>query len=312
MAHVEGIKGLFYLPEYVTSAELALLQGALLAGPSEGKEASRRRPPATWAGIHWHGFQKESREFAVGTSAVSVQEACGPVLTRLRAQGLVPHDYSFDQVIVNDYVPDDDGLAPHVDRECFDDIIVAFSVGASCVMTFRKLDASREVRPVLLEERSVLIMSGESRWKWNHGIAPRPHVYEGVRVPCGRRTSVTFRKLCTERPPPAKGHWQGGCKDAVSRGSSKATTGLQYRTAANFFQEAQQILMNRLSRGESSEEMDMDIIGLRWKNIKHATDGHGVAIRQRFEELEARDKERAKDAAATDIKEPIAVETRSS
>jgi alkylated DNA repair dioxygenase AlkB len=51
-----------------------------------------------------------------------------------------------------------------------------------------------EKRQILLEPRSLLIVSGEARYEWTHGIAARKSdVYEGQKIVRERRVSMTFR-----------------------------------------------------------------------------------------------------------------------
>jgi alkylated DNA repair dioxygenase AlkB len=60
-------------------------------------------------------------------------------------------------------------------------------------MDFRHATTDRKAH-LLLEPRSLLVLSDEARYAWEHGIAPRKKdVWQGLRVPRGRRLSVTFR-----------------------------------------------------------------------------------------------------------------------
>lgn len=109
-----------------------------------------------------------------------------------------------DQLTVNRYAPGD-GIPPHCDtHSCFEDPIVSLSLGSSIVMDFKQSQTSEKTR-MLLPQRSLLIMSGEARYGWTHGIAPRMsdivlssnrHLTVQKR---GVRFSFTFRKL---RMPP--------------------------------------------------------------------------------------------------------------
>ncbi|CAG6004501.1 unnamed protein product [Menidia menidia] len=107
-----------------------------------------------------------------------------------------------------------DGIPPHVDtHSAFEDTILSLSLGAQTVMEFRHPDG--HVAPVLLPGRSLLVMKGESRYLWTHGITPRkfdlvpaneqhdaPHGTAEPGTPSsltlskrGTRTSFTFRKI---------------------------------------------------------------------------------------------------------------------
>lgn len=71
------------------------------------------------------------------------------------------------------------GIPPHVDtHSAFADAIISLSLASDVVMEFRKpsIDNSKEYVahvPVTLPRRSLLIMAGESRYGWKHGITPR-------------------------------------------------------------------------------------------------------------------------------------------
>lgn len=106
--------------------------------------------------------------------------------------------YTPDQLTVNSYEPGQ-GIPPHVDtHSAFLDPILSLSLESDVVMEFRK---GLEKRSVLLPRRSLLIISGESRYDWTHGITPR--VLDVVVTPNGnlstrrrsKRTSLTFRRL---------------------------------------------------------------------------------------------------------------------
>lgn len=102
---------------------------------------------------------------------------------------------TFNQCIVNEYTRSQ-GIAAHVDSVKFGSTIVGFSLGADCVMTFTKAQESVDV---FLPRRSVLVMSGESRYEWKHGISKKvTYTHDGVRVtkPADyRRVSLTYREV---------------------------------------------------------------------------------------------------------------------
>ncbi|UPT65181.1 MAG: alpha-ketoglutarate-dependent dioxygenase AlkB [Sphingobacteriales bacterium JAD_PAG50586_3] len=87
------------------------------------------------------------------------------------------------------------GITPHIDCEpCFEDTLISISLGSYCVMDFGKKLSSEKV-PVLLAPRSIVILKGESRYTWTHGIAPRKtDVYHDMKIERRRRISLTFRK----------------------------------------------------------------------------------------------------------------------
>ncbi|MEO1644995.1 MAG: alpha-ketoglutarate-dependent dioxygenase AlkB, partial [Chloroflexota bacterium] len=100
-----------------------------------------------------------------------------------------------DQVIINEYVPGQ-GISPHVDCEpCFDDTILSLSLGSACMMDFTHIESQRK-DSILLAPRSLLIMAGEARYDWKHGIATRKSdVVDSERIARQRRISLTMRKV---------------------------------------------------------------------------------------------------------------------
>jgi alkylated DNA repair dioxygenase AlkB len=120
-----------------------------------------------------------------------------PLCQELKDRGLMPR--VADQVIINEYEPGQ-GIAPHIDcRDCFDDTIASLSLGSSCVMQFVRLKTQKTV-PVFLGRRSLVVLSGEARHVWRHGIPPRKSdPFEGRVVARGRRLSITFRNVLVQK-----------------------------------------------------------------------------------------------------------------
>jgi hypothetical protein len=120
------------------------------------------------------------------------------------------------QAILNLYHPGE-GISPHVDLlKRFDDGIIGVSFGSGCVMSFEEVKCQEEelfgkAMPLdrnhwdlYLEERSVLVLSGDARYNWTHGINGKPRDFVGGGVDGqgepewierGTRLSITFRWL---------------------------------------------------------------------------------------------------------------------
>ena len=105
-----------------------------------------------------------------------------------------------DQAIVNEYLPGQ-GIAMHIDRHCFGDMVATVNLGDTWQMDFRPLNADRSrMVHMPLVPGSALILADEARHRWLHGIAKRrrerlPH---GGWRPRERRVSVTFRTVVLE------------------------------------------------------------------------------------------------------------------
>uniref|UniRef100_A0A1B6MHZ2 tRNA (carboxymethyluridine(34)-5-O)-methyltransferase n=1 Tax=Graphocephala atropunctata TaxID=36148 RepID=A0A1B6MHZ2_9HEMI len=111
-----------------------------------------------------------------------------------------PLSWTPDQLTVNQYQRGQ-GIPSHIDtHSAFESPILSLSLGSDVVMEFRR--GGRHV-PVLLPRRSLLLMDGESRYAWSHGITPR--TMDVVAVAGGLsvrdracRTSFTLRKVRQE------------------------------------------------------------------------------------------------------------------
>ncbi|KAM7179098.1 tRNA (carboxymethyluridine(34)-5-O)-methyltransferase ALKBH8 isoform 4-T4 [Macrochelys suwanniensis] len=135
-------------------------------------------------------------------------EICNTLLETCLKQGYIKHKP--DQLTINQYEPGQ-GIPPHIDtHSAFEDEIISLSLGAEIVMDFKHPDG-RTVA-VMLPQRSLLVMTGESRYLWTHGITPRkfdivhasgrqkvgsvtPDVGDLTLNRRGTRTSFTFRKV---------------------------------------------------------------------------------------------------------------------
>ncbi|RZL05487.1 MAG: DUF11 domain-containing protein, partial [Pedobacter sp.] len=100
-----------------------------------------------------------------------------------------------DQVIINEYTPGQ-GISPHIDCEpCFGNTIISLSLGSACIMEFTHRKHGQKVE-ILLRPRSLVVLSGESRSLWTHGIPVRKQdVFGGCKFIRSTRVSLTFRKV---------------------------------------------------------------------------------------------------------------------
>jgi alkylated DNA repair protein alkB family protein 8 len=105
-----------------------------------------------------------------------------------------------DQLTVNFYEPGS-GIAPHVDNpNAFDEFIVSLSLLSSTMMEFRN-KKSKQLVKLYLALNSLLVMGGDSRYKWSHSIPERKHdLLQNANSnylvkPRGKRISLTFRKV---------------------------------------------------------------------------------------------------------------------
>jgi alkylated DNA repair dioxygenase AlkB len=174
-----AIPGLTYLCEYITEREEADLTKAIDAEPWDESWDRRRQP----YGVSYGRSKGERRLIPAWGQSLA---------DRLHADGI--GDRPFDQMLINEYVPGQ-GISFHRDYDPFDRTVVSLSLLSPCVMDFRHVE-TRERHSMLLEPRSLLVLTDEARYDWEHGIARRKtDRWQGDLLPRRRRLSVTFRML---------------------------------------------------------------------------------------------------------------------
>jgi alkylated DNA repair dioxygenase AlkB len=186
----DGIPDLSYVADYITGAEAEELlvhvdNGVWLA------DLKRR--------VQHYGFKYDYRKRKVDMSmhVGRLPDWLERLSQKLYSDGHMPK--IADQVIVNEYLPGQ-GISAHIDCEpCFEDTIVSMSLESSCVMHFtNKRDQTLKI-PVLLEPRSIVVLTGQARYEWMHSInARRNDEWKGNRFERGRRVSLTFRKVIVQ------------------------------------------------------------------------------------------------------------------
>lgn len=182
-----NISGLIYLPEFLSMAEQERAVHAIDASPWRN-DLKRRVQHYGWR------YDYQSRTVSQGMRIGEFPEWLKALGAKLLDEG--PFDRMPDQAIVNEYEPGQ-GIAMHVDRDCFGPVVATLSLGDDWEMNFRPVDGPRsETRSWLLEAGSALVLSGAARHDWMHGISPRKRERDeqGWR-PRKRRLSVTFRTV---------------------------------------------------------------------------------------------------------------------
>lgn len=145
--------------------------------------------------VQHYGYRYDYKRRAVDASLYlgGLPDWAATFAQRLYHDGYVP--YEPDQLIVNEYLPGQ-GIARHIDcQPCFGDTILSITLAAGCVMDFYHTQTNAHF-PIWLEPGSLVVMQGEARYDWKHGIAARKaDMVEGQKVARGRRVSLTFRNV---------------------------------------------------------------------------------------------------------------------
>ncbi|MEV0644056.1 alpha-ketoglutarate-dependent dioxygenase AlkB [Phytomonospora sp. NPDC050363] len=195
-----SIPGLTLAPGYLDDAGQAALLGVVDGLPWSAE--LRRR-------VQHYGFRYDYKRKSVDPDLYlgPLPAWAAKLAARLHADGHAPRP--LDQLIVNEYLPGQ-GIASHVDCvSCFADTVLSVSLGSSCVMDLSRRDRSEKV-PLLLEPGGLLVLSGESRYDWLHGIpARKSDRHDGRVLTRGRRVSLTFRTVVLQ-PDVLTGRRPGG------------------------------------------------------------------------------------------------------
>jgi alkylated DNA repair dioxygenase AlkB len=176
--------GLSYIDDYLSEVEAAELLSCIDAHP--WMTDLRRR-------VQHYGYRYDYRARAVdrGMYLGPLPEWADALASRMHSE--MVFDRAPDQLIVNEYEPGQ-GIASHVDCvPCFGPVVASLTLASGCQMD---LSRGETTLSLMLRPRSLLILAGESRALWAHGIrARRSDVHDGARIPRRRRVSLTFRTV---------------------------------------------------------------------------------------------------------------------
>ncbi|KAL2630227.1 hypothetical protein R1flu_014913 [Riccia fluitans] len=226
-----GIPGLVLYPDFISEEEEERLLAAVDQSP--------------WQVLAKRRVQHYGYEFLYKIRNVDLSQKLGElppfveeVVTRLSKLPELTKSNEpslpLDQLTINEY-PKGVGLSPHIDtHSAFEGSILSLSLAGSCVMEFRRYsdeskDESRiriagdkelgknqmERRALFLPPRSLLLLSGEARYRWHHYIPHHKidHVNDEVVERGSKRVSFTFRKV---RRGPCKCKFLQDCDSQVA------------------------------------------------------------------------------------------------
>jgi alkylated DNA repair dioxygenase AlkB len=171
--------GFHYIPEFLTEDEEAALLGIIVS--LDFREFAIRGVTAKRRVAHfgWH-YSFESYRL---TPAPAPPEAFDSI--RVRAAGIANIDPAeLSEVLVTEYQAGA-GIGWHRDAPPFG-IVAGVSFAGNCRMRFQTGKAGdRRTASIQLARRSLYLLTGEARTKWQHTIPPTKEL----------RCSITFRTL---------------------------------------------------------------------------------------------------------------------
>ena len=192
---VPGITGLKIIEAFLTPKQQAFCIQRVDAAQDQWRDDLSRR-------VQHYGWRYDYKARAV-TPAMRIG-ALPEWLTRL-ARKLCIETRTFDrvpeQVIVNEYQPGQ-GIAMHTDHPGFGPTICTISLLDDWEMDFARYASAKH--HAMLLKGSCVLLTGEARSAWQHGITPRRSEMMGSgRRLRHRRVSLTFRTLLYgDGPPP--------------------------------------------------------------------------------------------------------------
>lgn len=180
-------QGFLYKPEFLGEAEEA--------------ELLRIFSKLEFAAYDYHGYQAKRRvvRFGVNYDINTKHQAASEVpipefLLDIRARAAEiagrPAD-DFVQAMVSEYSVGTP-IGWHRDAPQFGTII-GISLGSACRMRLKPYAPPGRILSIPLEPRSIYVMQGDARSKWQHSIPPVEQL----------RYSITFRSLRSKREPTA-------------------------------------------------------------------------------------------------------------
>lgn len=175
------IPGLRYYPEIVSEAEAAQLWAGIYNVPDKAWNGSLKRRTQHF-GFEYNYTQRNARE-----KIADLPEYQAFLQHRLEA---MTHR-TYDQVILNEYQPGQ-GISRHIDAPAaFGDTVCSLSLGSACTMRFAR---DGVVFDLVLHPRSVVVLTGDARYKWTHEIpARKSDTVEGEKIARTTRVSMTYR-----------------------------------------------------------------------------------------------------------------------
>jgi alkylated DNA repair dioxygenase AlkB len=180
-AGAELPEGFSYQPNFLTESEETELLHTFSSLP--------------FAPFDFHGYVAKRRiveygwEYDFTTREASTAPAIPEFLFSVRQRAAGFADVSPEQLVeavVTEY-PAGAPIGWHRDVPKFDKVI-GISLGSSCRMRFKPYKAAGQITSIVLEPRSIYVLQGSARWRYQHSI---PAVK-------ALRYSVTFRTLRTK------------------------------------------------------------------------------------------------------------------
>ncbi len=186
--HLGEVRGIDYIPEFITCGEERVL---LWQADQEGEWLTHWSRRTKFFGVK---YDRAARSVNLDAPIAQV-----PAWSNFVRERLVSHEIFNKlptQMGINEYLPGQ-GIAQHVDY--FGGTVVSLSLGSGCIMEFTLPDCPEARASIWLAPRSIVVLNGDARNVWQHGIRGRlSDIVGGHTVKRNRRVSLTFRDVVIE------------------------------------------------------------------------------------------------------------------
>ena len=186
---VESVPGLQFLPSFLTPEQEADCVRRIDAAEGQWRNDLRRR-------VQHYGWRYDYKVRAITPDMhIGVLPDWLAALAKRLYEETGLFDRVPEQVIVNEYEPGQ-GIATHIDHLGFGATVCTISLLDDWEMDFS--ENWKDKSPALLHRRSCVLLTGDSRSAWQHGIASRKREYSEsgkLERRRSRRLSLTFRTV---------------------------------------------------------------------------------------------------------------------
>ena len=187
LQEIESVPGLKFMEDFLTPEEQALCVERVDSAEGEWRYDLRRR-------VQHYGWRYDYKARAITPDMEigALPDWLSELAKKLYDETNGLFDRPPEQVIVNEYEPGQ-GIAMHVDHKGFGPTVCTISLLDDWEMDFSE---RRDKAPALLKRGSCVLLTGQSRSDWQHGIAPRKsEALVSGRRQRKRRLSLTFRTV---------------------------------------------------------------------------------------------------------------------
>lgn len=155
-----NIPGLIYIRNFITEEEESYLSKNI-NNQSWMNSLSRR--------VQHYGYEYDYKSKTAKNNKVDdIPEFINFIIDRLLSLKL--YKEKPDQLIINEY-ESSQGIFPHIDAtNSFKDVISSLSLLSDIGMEFILYNNKKTI---MLERRSLVVLTGDARYKWRHGIEKR-------------------------------------------------------------------------------------------------------------------------------------------